>query len=83
MPVITPEDEVPGSTGNDVVMDQNNNMLYAGQPLDVKTWLLTPGNMGDTTRTIINYQTAAVPFAGTMCYASEYLTNWDLIYPSS
>lgn len=81
MVAVQPMDEVPGSTGNDVATDQNGNLLYDGQPLDVKGWLETPGNMGDTTKAIINWQTASADWAGHTVYASEYLTNWDAIYP--
>jgi hypothetical protein len=77
----TPMDEVPGSTGNDVVTDYQFDNLFDGQPLDVKAYLNTPGNMGDTTQVIINWQTAAAPWAGTKQYATDYLGNWDVIYP--
>ena len=79
MPV-TPMDVNPDG-GNDTVTNYQDAKLFEGQPLDVYSWLQIPGNVGDTTQVIINAQTAAPTWAGTMCYATDYLGNFSVIYP--
>jgi len=80
---IAPMNEVPGSTGNDVVTNYQEDLLYVGQPLDVQTYLNVPGNMGDTTQVQISWSGDAVPlWSGRLVYATEYLDNFYAIYPN-
>jgi hypothetical protein len=64
---------------DDIVTDYQNTILFQAQPSDVKDWLNQPGNMGDTTQVVYNDE-APAPFGGTICYATEYLRNWDAVY---
>lgn len=63
----------------DQVFDSLGNQLYAGTPDEVKAYLQTPGNMGDTTR--VTYGPDS-PRAYEQVYASEYLSEFDAVYPN-
>lgn len=80
MVAIKPLDEVPGSSGNDVVTDQHMDNIFDGQPLDVWNYLQIPGNVVDDTQVIYSMQ-APAPFGGTIDFATNYLTNFSMVYP--
>lgn len=77
---LKPADEVPGSTGNDEVVDNHFNLLFVGQPLEVYQYLQVPGNMGDTTMCVYS-MTAPAPYYDTSCYATNYLDWFSTVYP--
>jgi hypothetical protein len=69
----------------DQVIDWQGEPLYADVPDKVKAWLEDPNNaypngpVGDTTR--VTYG-AESPRAFTTVYASDYLADFDQVYPN-
>lgn len=64
---------------DDTVYDQQGNLLFSGVPNDVLAWLNTPGNMGDTTRVTYGPES---PRAYDQVYASEYVSEFNTVYPN-
>lgn len=80
MVAIKPMDEVPGSSGNDVVTNYQNENLFDGQPLDVYNYLMIPGNVVDDTQVIYSNQ-APLPWRSTLDFATNYLEYFTIVYP--
>lgn len=75
----------------DIVMTQNEDVIYEAEHADVKAWLLDPANnpptegalIGDTTRVLYWDPTGGAEHNGgnRLVYATEYLANYDNVYP--
>jgi hypothetical protein len=73
----------PNVDTNDFAVDMAMTPLYQAQPLDLKTWLETPGNMGDTTQVLISKNGAAIDaWSGSLQNAGVYLEAFYDIYPN-
>jgi hypothetical protein len=77
---VKPMEDVPGSTGNDEVVDNHFNILFVGQPLDVYNYLQIPGNMGDTISCVYS-EMAPAPFFNTPTTAENYVEQFTMVYP--
>jgi hypothetical protein len=69
--------------GNDAVTNEQWADLFVGQPLDVYAYLQIPGNVVDDTQVNISRSGDATPdWAGHLVFATDYIGNFNVIYPN-